>query len=192
MCPDAKDRAAGEFIEIHYAMTKQYQLVAWTDKDQVKMLPDVLREYAQPYIDEIERLRAFYEEWWNPEQGRLTEQDVIALSRSYEAYGRFLLLHGKRQEAFEAFVDGAYVCLDYRFKIDSEYGYVLVGVLPKRYHYMKSFCLDMLDEHPDLARLPKWKTMLEKFKEFDAPFAEERRKEWQEYRANRAFNFGRR
>ena len=38
-----------------------YQLVAWTDKGQVMMLPDVLREYAQPYIDQIERLRASYE-----------------------------------------------------------------------------------------------------------------------------------
>ena len=140
-----------------------YQLVAWTDKGQVMMLPDVLREYAQPYIDQIERLRASYEEWWNPERGRLTEQDVIALSRSYEAYGRFLLLHGKRQEAFKAFVDGARVCLDDRFKIDSEYGYVLVGILPKRYHYMKSFCLDMLADHPELAHLPKWHDMLEEF-----------------------------
>ena len=173
-------------------MTKQYQLVAWTDKGQVKMLPNVLREYARPFIDEIERLQAYYEEWWNPERGRLKEQDVIALSRSYEAYGRFLLLHGKRQEAFEAFVDGAKVCLDDRFKIDSEYGYVLVGPLPKRYHYMKSFCLDMLDEDPSLARLPKWNDMLEEFKRLDAPFAEERRKDMQEFRTNRAFYFGHR
>ena len=186
-----------------------YQLVAWTDKGQVMMLPDVLREYAQPYIDQIERLRASYVPpcpspasslrcvptawcWWNPERGRLTEQNVIALSRSYEAYGRFLLLHGKRQEAFKAFVDGARVCLDDRFKIDSEYGYVLVGALPKRYHYMKSFCQDMLADDPELARLPKWHDMLEEFNRLDAPFAEERRKDWQEFRANRAFYFGRR
>ena len=169
-----------------------YQLVAWTDKGQVKMLPNVLREYAQPFINEIERLRAFNEEWWNPERGRLTTQDVLALSQSYEAYGRFLLLHGKCQEAFEAFVDGARVCLDDRFKIDSEYGYVLVGALPKRYHYMKSFCQDMLADDPELARLPKWHDMLEEFNRLDAPFAEERRKDWQEFRANRAFYFGRR
>jgi hypothetical protein len=169
-----------------------YQLVAWTDKGQVKMLPNVLREYEQPYLEQIERLQAFYEEWWNPEHGRLTTQDVIALSRSYEAYGRFLLLHGKRQDAFEAFVNGARVCLDDRFKIDSEYGYVLVGPLPKRYHYVKSFCLDLLDENPELARLPKWKNMLEKFRKLDEPFAEERRKDLQEFRTNRAFYFGRR
>jgi hypothetical protein len=169
-----------------------YQLVAWTDKGQVKMLPNVLREYEQPYLEQIERLQASYEEWWNPERGRLTEQDVIALSRSYEAYGRFLLLHGKRQEAFKAFVDGARVCVDDRFKVDSEYGYVLVGILPKRYHYMKSFCLDMLDEDPSLARYPKWNDLLDEFKRLDAPFAEERRKEMQEFRANRAFYFGRR
>jgi hypothetical protein len=168
-----------------------YQLVAWTDKGQVKMLPHVLREYAQPFIDPIERRRAFYLEGWSEEFGRLAAQDVIALSRSYEAYGRFLLLHGKRQEAFEAFVDGACVCLDDRFKIDSEYGYVLVGALPKRYHYMKSFCLDLLEENPELARLPEWQNMLEKFRKLDAPFAEERRKDLQAFRANRAFSFGR-
>ncbi len=99
-----------------------YQLVAWTDRGQVKMLPELLREYAQPYIERIESLKAFYDEGWDDELGRLTEQDVIALSRSYEAYGRFLRLHGKCQEAFEAFVNAASVCLDDRFKIDSEYG----------------------------------------------------------------------
>ena len=67
-----------------------YQLVAWTDKGQVKMLPELLREYAQPYMDRIESLRAFYDEGWDDGLGRLTEQDVLALSRSYEAYGRFL------------------------------------------------------------------------------------------------------
>ena len=96
------------------------------------------------------------------------------------------------QEAFKAFVDGARVCLDDRFKVDSEYGYVLVGILPKRYHYMKSFCLDMLDEDPSLARYPKWNDLLDEFKRLDAPFAEERRKDLQEFRANRAFYFGRR
>ena len=185
-------RPGGREVLCNTLFFMAYQLVAWTDKGQVKMLPNVLREYAQPYIDEIERRLAFYEEWWTPERGRLTEQDVIALSRSYEAYARFLLLHGKRREAFEAYVDGARVCLDDRFKIDSEYGCVLVGILPKRYHYVKSFCQDMLDDDPSLARLPKWHAMLEKFKQLDAPFASVRREEMQEFRANRAFYFGRR
>lgn len=169
-----------------------YQLVAWTDKGQVKMLPNVLREYEQPYIDQIERQLAFYQEGWCAEYGRLTERDVIALSRSFESYGRFLKLHGKTQDAFETFVDGARVCLDSRFEVDSDYGYVLVGILPKRYHFMKSFCLDMLDEHPELASLPKWHALLDLFRHFDAPFAELRRMEQQESRASRAFYFGHR
>ena len=173
-------------------MAKQYQLVAWTDKGQVKMLPNVLREYEQPYIDQIERQLAFYQEGRCKEYGRLTERDVIALSRSFESYGRFLKLHGRIQDAFEAFVDGARVCLDSRFEVDSDYGYVLVGILPKRYHFMKSFCLDMLDEHPELANLPKWHALLDLFRHFDAPFAELRRMEQQESRASRAFYFGHR
>ena len=155
-----------------------YQLVAWTDRGQVKLLPELLREYAQPYIERIESLKAFYDEGWDDELGRLTEQDVIALSRSYEAYGRFLRLHGKCQEAFEAFVNAASVCLDDRFKIDSEYGYVLVGVLPKRFHAAESLCL--------------WQRLQERFRELEAPFAAERRMIRQELHANRAFNFGRR
>ena len=169
-----------------------YQLVAWTDKGQVKLLPELLREYAQPYIDRIESLKAFYDEGWDDGQGRLTEQDVIALSRSYEAYGRFLRLHGKRHEAFEAFTDAAAVCLDDRFKIDSEYGYVLVGALPKRFHAAEFFCEEMLDEFPALARLPKWQRIRERFRALEAPFAEERRIVQRECRANRAFHFGRR
>ena len=120
-----------------------YQLVAWTDKGQVKLLPELLREYAQPYMDRIESLQAFYDEGWDDELGRLTEQDVLALSRSYEAYGRFLRAHGKRHEAFEAFTDAAAVCLD------------------------------------------------ERFKEMEAPFAEERKLVQRECRANRAYYFGR-
>ena len=50
----------------------------------------------------------------------------------------------------------------------------------------------MLDEDPSLARYPKWNDLLDEFKRLDAPFAEERRKEMQEFRANRAFYFGRR
>ena len=168
-----------------------YQLVAWTDKGQVKMLPELLREYAQPYLDRIESLRAFCDEGWDDELGRLTEQDVIALSRSYEAYGRFLRAHGKHHEAFEAFTDAAAVCLDERFKVDSEYGYVLVGALPKRFHYAKSFCQDLLEENPGLARMPKWQRLIERFKEMEAPFAEERKLVQRECRANRAFYFGR-
>ena len=192
MHPDAKGRVAGRFFEIRYAMTKQYQLVAWTDKGQVKMLPNLLREFLQPFIDQIERQLAFYQEGWAQDYGRLTEQDVVSLSRSFESYGRFLHLHGKRQDAFEAFVDGARVCLDSRFEVDSEYGYVLVGVLRKRYHYMKSFCLDILEEDSSLSRLPKWQKLQEKYNQLDAPFAEERDKDRQEFQANRAFYFGRR
>lgn len=169
-----------------------YQLVAWTDRGQVKMLPELLREYAQPYIDRIETLRAFYDEGWDDELGRLKEQDVIALSRSYEAYGRFLQAHGKRQEAFEAFTDAARVCLDDRFKVDSEYGYVLVGALPKRFHFAESFCLDLIGEHPALARLPKWQRLQERFRELEAPFAEERRQVRRQSALNRAFYFGHR
>ena len=169
-----------------------YQLVAWTDKGQVKLLPELLREYAQPYLDRIESLQAFCDEGWDDELGRLTEQDVIALSRSYEAYGRFLQLHGKRHEAFEAFTDAAAVCLDECFEVDSEHGYVLVGALPKRFHYAKSFCQELLEESPALARLPKWQRLLTRFQKLEAPFAEERRLVQQECRANRAFYFGRR
>ena len=169
-----------------------YQLVAWTDRGQVKLLPELLREYAQPYIERIESLKAYYDEGWDDELGRLTEQDVIALSRSYEAYGRFLRLHGKCQEAFEAFVNAASVCLDDRFKIDSEYGYVLVGVLPKRFHAAESLCLDLIEENPALTRLPKWQRLQERFRELEAPFAAERRMIRRELHANRAFNFGRR
>lgn len=169
-----------------------YQLVAWTDKGQVKMLPELLREYAQPFIDRIECLQAFYDEGWDDELGRLTEQDVIALSRSYEAYGLFLKLHGKRQEAFGAFSSAAAVCLDDRFKIDSEYGYVLVGPLMKRFHYAKSFGEEMAGETPALAQLPKWQQLLARFRELEAPFAEERKLIRRELHANRAFNFGRR
>ena len=182
-------RGAGPFFVIK-PIAMVYQLVAWTDKGQVKMLPELLREYAQPYIDRIETLQAFYDEGWDDGLGRLTEQDVIALSRSYEAYGRFLRAHGKRQEAFEAFTDAAGVCLDDRFRTESEFGDVLVGTLPKRFHYAKSFCQEMIAENPALAQLPMWQRLLERFRELDAPFAEERRMVQQQCRANRAYYFG--
>lgn len=119
-------------------LTKSYQLVAWTDRGQVKMIPSLLDEYARPYIERIDRERAFWEMGWCREKGVLRLEDVLSLSRSYEAYGRFLLAHGKRQEALRAFSEGAEVCLDDRFLLDSEFGYVLPGILTRRYAELAS------------------------------------------------------
>ena len=50
----------------------------------------------------------------------------------------------------------------------------------------------MLEERLALARLPKWQRLLARFRELEAPFAEERRLIQRECRTNRAYHFGHR
>lgn len=37
-------------------MAKSYQLMAWTDKGQVKMIPSLVAELAEPYVQRIQAL----------------------------------------------------------------------------------------------------------------------------------------
>ena len=46
-------------------------------------------------------------------------------------------------------------------------------------------CKVDIDENPELERLPGWERLLERFKQFEAPFAEERKTVRQAFRANR-------
>lgn len=112
-------------------MAKFYQLVAWTEKGQVKMIPSLVAELAQPYLERIKAVEAEKKQW---EETAQTDQ-LLRLSRAYEALGQFYLRVGYRQEAYRQFEEAADLILGCSTDIlwkDSEWGYRLVSVLANR------------------------------------------------------------
>ena len=112
-------------------MAKYYQLVAWTDKDQVKMIPSLVSELAEPYFARIEAVEAEKKQW---EEAAQIKQ-LLRQSRAYEGLGRFHLRVGYRQEAYRQFEEAAEIILGCSTDIlwkDSEWGYRLVSVLANR------------------------------------------------------------
>lgn len=112
-------------------MAKYYQLVAWTDKDQVKMIPSLVSELAEPYFARIEAVEAEKKQW---EEAAQIKQ-LLRQSRAYEELGRFYLRVGYRQEAYSQFEEAAEIILGCSTDIlwkDSEWGYRLVSVLANR------------------------------------------------------------
>lgn len=83
-------------------MTKSYQLVAWTDKGQVKMLPcevNALISESQAKIDRLIdgiRFDTYYE-----------VSDILEVCGAYEQLGISLLNLSKIDEAFRQFAKAA-------------------------------------------------------------------------------------
>ena len=129
-------------------MAKSYQLAAWTDRGQVKMLPSLVEELAQPYLRSIEAAENEECAYFDAEIGQLLRR-----SRAYERLGRFYRRVGYRQEAFACFAAAAKCCTeasDWHWS-QSDGGYVLSRPLKLRFLAMHDTCLRLLEEAPELA-----------------------------------------
>lgn len=129
-------------------MAKSYQLAAWTDRGQVKMLPSLVEELAQPYLRSIEAAKNEDCAYFDAEIGQLLRR-----SRAYERLGRFYRRVGYRQEAFACFAAAAKCCTeasDWHWS-QSDGGYVLSRPLKLRFLAMHDTCLRLLEEAPELA-----------------------------------------
>ena len=82
---------------------KKYTLVAWTEKGQVRMVPSLINEAAEPYRRRIVHLQSIQEV--KDEIGWL-----LTRSRAHEAFARFLLSVGHSREAFVEYSNAAIVC----------------------------------------------------------------------------------
>lgn len=71
-------------------MVKTSQLVAWTENGRVRMLPYLVRQMAQPFIERIEDINSL-----RPFNFREQPKYLIQLSRAYENLGRFFTMYGQ-------------------------------------------------------------------------------------------------
>lgn len=131
---------------INQNKAKACQLVAWTDKGQVRMIPSLVSEMVQPYVETIEKLE---------KMSRNDEEEVLIilrLSRAYEALGDFFLRIGYWRDAFPQFVKAALTCVPSSDScwLDCEDGYLLLRPLRNRFLSMHDRCLSMLKNRPSL------------------------------------------
>jgi len=138
-------------------MAKTYQLMAWTDKGQVKMIPSLVAELAEPYIRQIQAAddepRA---------RGEKAETDqLIRRSRAYEALARFFLRVGYWEDAFLQYAQAAMVvtfCSD-ELWIDADEGFLLHTPLEHRFLSMYGRCKQLAEDHPTIKESTQWETL---------------------------------
>lgn len=143
-------------------MAKTYQLMAWTEKGQVKMIPSLVAELAEPFV---QRIQAVEEEPRARGEEEETEQ-LIRHSRAHEALGRFFLRVGYWEDAFLQFAEAAMTvtyCSDELWN-DAEVGFLLHTPLEHRFLAMYNRCREMADEHPGIKGSVQWQTLLNQWR----------------------------
>ena len=127
-------------------MANSYQLVAWTDKGQVRMIPSLINEYIQ---EEMKRIHQVEE---NVRYGtRYEVHDLLKLSNAYEKLALVLQGLGESDTAFNAYSKAALCCSasDNNWE-DTEWGELLFGPLRRRFFEMFSACKDLIHFYPKL------------------------------------------
>ena len=128
-------------------MEKQRQLVAWTENGQIHMIPSLVQQMAQPFLEriaELESLRPFHYK----EQPHY----LISLSRAYEALGLYYERVGHIREAFDAYVAAALAVteVDDYWWCDCDEGFVLSQPFRGRFFTVYGQCRKLLYKHPYL------------------------------------------
>ena len=127
-------------------MAKSYQLVAWTDKGQVRMIPSEIHAFLHGELDKINRLidRIRYKTWHEI-------HDTLEVSSAYEKLGLELLDLGQIGDAFQQFAAAAHCCTasDNNWE-DTEYGEILCKPLRGRFFAMFCQCKDLVHRYPKL------------------------------------------
>lgn len=83
---------------------KKYALVAWTEKGALRMVPSLVNEASQPYLERIEALEAEYAD---------VEDEIgwiLSLSRAHEDLARFYMSVDHTLEAYVEYKNAARVC----------------------------------------------------------------------------------
>ena len=124
-------------------MANCYQLVAWTRKGQVRMLPSEVAAYLNAELDAIQRLigkiryRSVYE-----------RRDIFQVSQAYEKLAVRLLGLGRIEDAFEQYVQAAQCCLSSKEWSGTEWGEILCKPLSGRFFAMICECKDLVRKYP--------------------------------------------
>lgn len=127
-------------------MAKSYQLVAWTDKGQVRMIPSEIASFIHKELEGINRLidRIRYKTYHEV-------HDLLQVSSAYEKLGLQLLDLGQIDDAFIQFAQAALCCTasgnNWR---ETEWGPVLEKPLRGRFFAMFCQCKDLVRKYPKL------------------------------------------
>lgn len=134
-----------QFIEIRFVMTKSYQLVAWTDKGQVRMIPSEVTDYIHAELEAIDRQADSIRYRSEQERG-----GILKLSQAYEKLAVGLLRLGRIEDAFEQYARAAQCCLQSSEWDDTEWGEILCKPLRGRFFAMFCVCKDLVRQYPQL------------------------------------------
>lgn len=171
-------------------MVKTYQLMAWTDKGQVKMVPSLVAELAEPYA---QRIQAAEEEPRAHGEDAQTGQ-IFRRSRVHEALGRFFLRVGYWEDAFLQFAEAATTvtnCSDDLW-IDADEGFLLHTPLEHRFLAMYNRCRDLAEEHPTIKGSIQWHKLRHEWERVTDVHRIWRAQEREVNDTARAWRFGRR
>ena len=128
-------------------MANSYQLVAWTDKGQIRMLPSEINAFLHEELDKIDRMsdRIRY-------KTHHEVYDLLEVSSAYEKLAHQLLDLGQTEDAFLQLSQAALCCTAaswYNWK-DTEWGEMLCKPLRGRFFAMFCTCKDLVRKYPRL------------------------------------------
>ena len=127
-------------------MKKSYQLVAWTDNGQVRMIPSQIDAYIHEEIEHLKRVSDRVRYGTYHEVG-----DLLKVSCAYEKLARNLLDLDQRRAAFHFLAEAAHCCTaSHNNWEDTEWGEVLCKPLRGRFFAMFCACKDLLRKYPKL------------------------------------------
>ena len=128
-----------------FVMAKRYQLVAWTDNGQVRMIPSEVTAFLHAELNTINRLIDLIRYRTIHERG-----DILRVSKAYEKLAVRLLDLGRIEDAFEQYVHAAQCCLSSNEWDDTDWGDVLCGPLRGRFFAMFGECKNLVRRYPRL------------------------------------------
>ena len=127
-------------------MAKSYQLVAWTDKGKVRMIPSQLKAYISEEVQHLNRINERVRYGTYHEVG-----DLLKVSCAYEKLALSLLDLGQTKAAFLLLAEAAHCCTaSYNNWHETEWGDVLEKPLRGRFFAMFCACKDLVREYPRL------------------------------------------
>jgi hypothetical protein len=146
-------------------MVKSSQLVAWTENGRVRMLPSLVRQLAQPYIERIEEIESL-----RPFHFREQPKYLIDLSRAYENLGVYYERVGYFRESFDAYAAAAIEVtnVDDFWWCDCDEGFVLSQPFRGRFFTMYGQCRRLLRKLPALKDTAAYAALMDDYKRVTA------------------------
>ena len=125
-------------------MANSYQLVAWTQGGQVRMIPSEVNAFVDSEMELIDRLAERIRYRTDHETG-----DILRVSRAYERLAIRLLDLGRYEDAFFQYAQAAECCCSGEWRDCEDYD-DLAPALRGRFFAMYARCRDITRQHPRL------------------------------------------